>query len=50
MKNILGYTPSEIINKNPFDFFSREEAIRVNKELQYYISNKLSFTNLEDIR
>ncbi|EQB40668.1 hypothetical protein M947_00015 [Sulfurimonas hongkongensis] len=46
-KKILGYEPSEVIGKKPFDFMNEDEATRVSKEFFELSSKGEKIVNLE---
>ncbi len=48
VKDIMGYTPDEIIGKTPFDFMDKEEAIRIGSEFQRIVANKARIDRLQD--
>jgi diguanylate cyclase (GGDEF)-like protein/PAS domain S-box-containing protein len=47
--NILGYTPSELLGKTPFDFLLEKEKEEIQKKFNLAISKGLNITNLENI-
>ncbi|KAB7665056.1 bifunctional diguanylate cyclase/phosphodiesterase [Bacillus sp. B1-b2] len=47
--DILGYPPSEVIGKTPFDLMEPEEAKRIAPVFEYHLSNKLPIKSLENI-
>ena len=47
--DILGYLPSEVIGKTPFDLMAPEEAKRIAHIFEYHVSNKLPIKSLENI-
>ena len=49
VKELLGYAPSEIIGKTPFDLMPPEEAERVSPIFAEFVENKKPFENLENI-
>ena len=49
VKDILGYSPEQILGKNPFDFMPRREAKRVSGCFQEIISRRKAFASLENI-
>jgi PAS domain S-box-containing protein len=48
VKDILGYEPEEVLGKTPFDFMSKNEAIRISKIFGKYVKQKVPFQNLEN--
>ncbi len=48
VKEIMGYSPGEIIGKTPFDLMEKEEANRVRKVFQETMSKKKPITDLEN--
>ena len=46
IKDILGYSPKEIIGKTPFDFMPKKEAIKIKKDFQKIIAEKAPIQNL----
>lgn len=49
IKDILGYLPSEVIGKTPFELMEPEEAKRIAPIFDYHLSNKLPIKSLENI-
>ena len=49
IKDILGYSPSEVIGKTPFDLMEPKEGKRIAPIFEYHVSNKLPIENLENI-
>lgn len=49
VQELLGYAPEEVIGKKPFDFMSREDAVRVSKAFAAAVSTKTSFDCWENI-
>lgn len=47
--DILGYLPSEVLGKTPFDLMEEGEAKRIAPIFEYHVSNKLPIKNLENI-
>ena len=47
-EGILGYLPSEMIGKKPFDFMPEEEAQNIAIAFKSIIDNRRSFTGLEN--
>ncbi|UPG63771.1 PAS domain-containing protein [Metabacillus endolithicus] len=47
--DILGYLPSEVIGKTPFDLMEPEEANRIAPIFEYHVANKLPISSLENI-
>lgn len=45
---ILGYAPSEMIGKKPFDFMPDQEAMNIAKSFLPIVENRASFTGLEN--
>ena len=48
IKQILGYTPKEIIGKTPFDFMPKEEAKRVGEIFRKIVLKKKPIVDLEN--
>ncbi|WP_293110815.1 PAS domain S-box protein, partial [Moorena sp. SIO3I6] len=48
--DLLGYEPSEVVGKTPFDLMSQEEAKRVMEILASFTVLKHPFSNLENTR
>jgi len=48
VKEILGYTPEEIIGKTPFDFMSEDDAKRIEKIFKEIASEKKQIVDLEN--
>jgi len=48
VKEILGYTPEEIIGKTPFDFMSENDAKRIEKIFKEIASEKKQIVDLEN--
>ena len=49
VKDILGYSPEQILGKNPFDFMPGREAKRVSRCFQEIISRRKAFAGLENV-
>ncbi|WP_180954159.1 sensor domain-containing protein [Bacillus sp. M6-12] len=49
IKDILGYSPSEVIGKTPFDLMEPMEGKRIAPVFEYHLSNKLPIKSLENI-
>ena len=49
IKNLLGYTPSEIIGKTPFDLMPDNEVVRIKRIFSEYINKQQSFSALKNI-
>ncbi|MEC2076122.1 bifunctional diguanylate cyclase/phosphodiesterase [Metabacillus fastidiosus] len=47
--DILGYLPSEVLGKTPFDLMEQEEAKRIAPIFEYHVANKLPIKSLENI-
>ncbi|MDX9882212.1 MAG: PAS domain-containing sensor histidine kinase [Prolixibacteraceae bacterium] len=48
VEEILGYTPSKMIGKTPFDFMPENEAEKVRNTFEQIVSEKKAFRNLEN--
>lgn len=48
VKDMLGYTPSEVLGKTPFDFMPKEEAKKIGKIFGEIASKKKPFYALEN--
>ena len=46
--DLIGYTPEEVLGKTPFDFMPPDEAARVGKIFGTVITEKKSFSSLEN--
>lgn len=49
IKELLGYEPSEVIGKTPFDLMPPEEAKRVALEFESIIKKRRAFKNLKNV-
>ena len=49
VKDLLGYTPQEIIGKTPFDLMPPEEADRVGAEFAAIAARREAFRNLDNV-
>ncbi|MCM3033944.1 bifunctional diguanylate cyclase/phosphodiesterase [Niallia sp. MER 6] len=49
IKDILGYSPSEVIGKTPFDLMEPMEAKRIAPVFEYHLANTLPIKSLENI-
>jgi len=49
VKDFLGYSPEEIIGKNPFDFMQKEDAARVLPIFTEIADKRQTFSRLENI-
>ncbi|WP_052404866.1 diguanylate cyclase domain-containing protein [Bacillus rubiinfantis] len=49
IKDILGYEPSEVLGKTPFDLMEPEEGKRIAPIFEYHVANKLPIKSLENI-
>ncbi|MBX2991119.1 MAG: PAS domain S-box protein [Bacteroidetes bacterium] len=49
IEKILGYTPSEVIGKTPFDFMAPDEARILRPQVERVMSEKVPFTNLRNL-
>lgn len=49
VKDLLGYTPGEILGKLPFDFMPEEEAVRMAGIFEAHTKTKSGFSSLETI-
>lgn len=49
IKDILGYSPDEVIGKTPFDLMEPEEGKRIAPIFEYHVKNKLPIKSLENI-
>jgi len=49
IRNLLGYSPEEVIGKTPFDLMPTEEARRISGIFASISANKKSIKNLENI-
>ncbi len=47
--DVLGYAPSEVLGKRPFDFMPPEEAVRVEREFRAIADERRSFRVLENV-
>ena len=50
VKDLLGYEPSEVIGKKPFDFMPTEEAKRVADEFTAIVKSGRPFSSLENLK
>jgi len=48
IKELLGYTPEEVIGRTPFDFMSPDEANRTSKIFRSIVQSQKPFTALEN--
>jgi PAS domain S-box-containing protein len=48
-REVLGYSPEEIIRKTPFDIMPPEEAERVGKVFQTYVAEQRPFYRVENL-
>lgn len=49
IKEILGYSPSEVIGKTPFDLMEPMEGKRIAPIFEYHVAHKLPIKSLENI-
>jgi PAS domain S-box-containing protein len=49
VKDLLGYTPEEVLGKTPFDLMPAEEAEKIGNFFSEKVSRKESFEHLENI-
>lgn len=49
VEQLLGYTPTEVIGKTPFDFMPPDEAVRVRAEFLAIAERKAPFRDLDNI-
>ncbi len=49
IKDLLGYLPSEVVGKTPFDLMPADEAMRVRAIFQKIVAEKRPFTALENV-
>ncbi len=47
MKNILGYSPEQLIGKTPFELMPEKEAERVGKIFSQAVHKRTAFTSLQ---
>lgn len=48
-KELMGYEPSELIGKTPFDFMPKKEKSRVETIFKEYVEKKAKFKNIENL-
>ena len=48
IKDILGYTPDEVLGRTPFDLMPHEEAEKIAKEFEEIAKKKIPFHGLEN--
>jgi len=48
VKEFLGYEPKEVVGKTPFDFMPSEEAKRVSRIFNNFVTSKAPFISLEN--
>ena len=49
IKDILGYSPAEVIGKTPFHLMEPLEGKRIAPIFEYHVANKLPIKSLENI-
>lgn len=49
VRDILGYTPEEVLGKTPFDFMTRQEARRVKATFLEYAGRRSPFYGFENV-
>jgi len=49
VEKILGYSPSEMIGKSPFDFMPEKEKVKIEKVFKKIVEKEEDFENLENI-
>ncbi|MEE4264193.1 MAG: PAS domain S-box protein [Desulfobacteraceae bacterium] len=49
VKDILGYSPEQVLGKKPFEFMPRREAKQVSSLFQEIISRRRAFAGLENV-
>jgi two-component system, cell cycle sensor histidine kinase and response regulator CckA len=47
--DLLGYSPEEVIGKEPYDFMSKDEAARVTASLKEAVKSRQPFSGLQNI-
>ena len=49
VKDLLGYSPEEVIGKTPFDFMTTDEAKRIRTEFAEFARDRRTFRNIENV-
>ncbi len=50
VRDILGYSPDEMIGRSPFDFMPEEEALRLRKVFAGIVAERKPFSLLENVK